>query len=402
MRENSRYVVRLDDGASGEQHRGPRRYVIDERGPGSEGISHIGETRDSCIGLKSSAQSMVTPDALIAAVEQFPRAVLAHTPTPVEALSNLGADLGISLSVKRDDCTGIAFGGNKVRQLEFYFGAALAEGADTVLITGAVQSNFARSTAAIARRLDMECHIQLEDRVPEVSDLYRENGNVLLDRLLGATLHRFSDGENEAGADASLRSIAAELEAAGRHPFIIPLGEDHLPLGALGYIVAAIELAAQMETIEPFDEIVIASGSSLTHVGLLFGLRALGIDVPVHGICVRRDARAQMARVSGRLRDLEGLIGLRVGIEPADIRLFDGALAPGYGRLSPATTDAILRTARREGLFLDPTYTGKTMAGLIRLAETGGLAGDRVLFWHTGGQPALFGYADQLNAVASR
>jgi D-cysteine desulfhydrase/L-cysteate sulfo-lyase len=339
---------------------------------------------------------MITPDTLISAVERHPRVVVAHTPTPIEALANLGADLGVSLYVKRDDCTGIGFGGNKVRQLEFYLGAALNEGADAVLITGAVQSNFTRTAAAMARKLDMECHIQLEERVADVSDLYRENGNVLLDRLVGATIHSFPDGENEAAADASLRAIADQLQAAGRNPYIIPLGVDHPPLGALGYIIAAVELAEQLETIERFDKIVVASGSSLTHVGLLFGLRALGIDTEVYGICVRRDADSQRERVVARIRDLGELMDLSVDIGPADIQLFDGTLAPGYGRLNTSTTDAILRTARREGLFLDPTYTGKAMAGLIHLAQTGGLAGNRVLFWHTGGQPALFGYADQL------
>ncbi len=342
---------------------------------------------------------MISPDSLIAAVDRHPRVVVAHTPTPIEALVNLGADLGVSLHVKRDDCTGIGFGGNKVRQLEFYLGAALHEGADTVLITGAVQSNFARIAAAMARKLDMECHIQLEERVANVSDLYHENGNVLLDRLLGATIHSFPEGENEAAADASLRAIADQLQAVGRKPYIIPLGVDHPPLGALGYIVAAVELAEQMGTFERFDKIVVASGSSLTHVGLLFGLRALGIDIEVHGICVRRDAESQRERVAARLSDLEELMHLSVGIGQADIQLFDGVLAPGYGRLNTNTTDAIVRTARREGLFLDPTYTGKAMAGLIHLAQTGRLAGDRVLFWHTGGQPALFGYADQLERV---
>jgi D-cysteine desulfhydrase/L-cysteate sulfo-lyase len=345
---------------------------------------------------------LITPEELIAAVVRYPREAVAHVPTPIETLSNLGTDLGISLSVKRDDMTGAAFGGNKVRQLEFYFGAALEDGADTVLITGAVQSNFTRTTAAIARRLDMDCHIQLESRVPGVSNLYRDNGNVLLDRLLGATIHPFPEGEDEAAADASLRAIAEELTAEGRHPYIIPLGVEHPPLGALGYVLAAAELVDQLDEADPIDEIVIASGSSLTHIGLLFGLRALGMDTTVRGICVRRRAQAQAERVVGRLRDLEELLNMRVAIEPGDVNLFDGMLSPGYGRLNAATTDAIVRTARREGLFLDPTYTGKAMAGLIRLAETGRLAGDRVLFWHTGGQPALFGYADQLTRSMDR
>ncbi|MFV1999089.1 MAG: D-cysteine desulfhydrase family protein [Acidimicrobiia bacterium] len=339
---------------------------------------------------------MISPDELIAAVERFPRVRLAHTPTPIEPLTHLGADLDMSLFAKRDDYTGIGFGGNKVRQLEFYFGSALEQGADTVLITGAVQSNFARTTAAIARRLAMECHIQLEDRVPNVSDLYRDNGNVLLDRLLGAQIHEFPEGENEAGADASLQHIAEGLRTAGRNPFIIPLGTDHPPLGALGYVVGAVELAQQMRTVGRFDEIVLASGSSLTHIGLLFGLRALGIDTTVRGICVRRNAAAQESRIVDRLEALGTLMDIDVHIEAADVCVYDGTLAPGYGQLNLATTDAIVRTARREGLFLDPTYTGKAMAGLIELSRSTQLTGDRILFWHTGGQPALFGYADQL------
>ncbi|NIA68044.1 D-cysteine desulfhydrase family protein [Pelagibius litoralis] len=340
-------------------------------------------------------------DRLKESLARFPRAAVAHLPTPLEPLANLGGDLDLSLFVKRDDCTGIGFGGNKVRQLEFYLGAALAEEADTVLITGAVQSNYVRTAAAMAGRFGMDCHIQLEERVTDVDDLYRNNGNVLLDRLLGATLHSFPEGENEAGADAAVGAIAERLRGEGRSPYIIPLGAGHPPLGALGYASAAIELSMQVETIEPFDEIVIASGSAATHVGLLVGLRALGLDIPVSGICVRRAADIQAARVKQRADDLCKLMGLSLSLADSDFRLFDGSLAPGYGRLNDATVGAIRLTAQREGLFLDPVYTGKVMAALIQLNETGGLAGRRILFWHTGGQPALFGYAGQLTEGSS-
>ncbi len=342
---------------------------------------------------------MAATDIVDRVLRPFPRASAAHTPTPLEPLPRLGAELGLELYVKRDDCTGLAFGGNKVRQLEFYLGAALAERADTILITSAVQSNFVRAAAAMARRFGMACHIQLEERVPDVGEVYRQNGNVLLDRLLGATLHGYPEGEDEAGADAAVMALAGELRSRGHRPYVIPLAAGHPPLGALGYVLAARELAGQLAAIEPLDEIVVASGSALTHTGLLYGLRALGLDIPVRGICVRRDAAAQAARVAKRVDDLGELTGRRVTVGEADIRMFDGTLAPGYGRLNDATTDAIARTARREGLFLDPVYTGKAMAGLIELARTGGLAGGRVLFWHTGGQPALFGYADQLTRI---
>ncbi len=343
---------------------------------------------------------MAASKDLLAALARFPRVTVAHVPTPLEPMINLGSDLGLALSVKRDDCTGFGFGGNKIRQLEFYLGRARAQEADTILITGAVQSNFVRCAAAMAGRFGIDCHIQLEERVADVGAQYRSNGNVPLDRILGATLHGYPDGEDEAGADANVRAIADRLRGEGRRPYVIPLGADSPPLGALGYVLAALEFAEQVEAEGGPDgipdEIVVASGSALTHAGLLFGLRALGLSVPVRGICVRRGAAAQAPRVAQRLRDLNALTGLSVTFGADDVRVFDGALAPGYGKLNPATQHAIERAAQREGLFLDPVYTGKTMAGLIQLAERGELAGERVLFWHTGGLPALFAYADQL------
>lgn len=213
-------------------------------------------------------------DALVQALARWPTVAAAHVPTPLEPLDNLGDVLGVSLHVKRDDCTGIAFGGNKVRQLEFYLGAAFEQGADTLLITGAVQSNYVRATAAMARRFGLDCHIQLEERVPDIDALHRASGNVLLDRLLGATIHHYPEGEDEDGADANLGRIAKGLEAEGRRPYIIPLGPSSAPLGALGYVRAAIELAGQIEqSALAVDEIIVPSGSALTHAGLLYGLR---------------------------------------------------------------------------------------------------------------------------------
>ena len=166
----------------------------------------------------------------LAAIDRFPRIRLGHTPTPLDDAPNLGAALGIELWIKRDDCTGLALGGNKVRQLEFHFGAARACGADTVLVTGAVQSNLVRLAAAGARRLGMDIHIQLEERVDDADDLYRASGNMLLDRLLGATLHSFPVGEDEAAADAHWRGAPrrSPKKAAGRTSFIPPMGTSRL------------------------------------------------------------------------------------------------------------------------------------------------------------------------------
>lgn len=330
-------------------------------------------------------------------VEEFPRCRFAHLPTRLESMERLSKTLeGVSLFIKRDDCTGLGFGGNKIRQLEYYFGQALKEKADTVLITGAVQSNFVCATAAAARRCGMECHIQLEERVPNVDNLYRTSGNVLLDQILGATIHHFSVGEDEAGADGQLMEIGEELRSRGFNPYTIPLGPTHDPLGALGYIVAAAELLTQLEEqgIE-MDHLVVASGSGSTHAGLLFGLRAMRSRIRVTGVCPRRDAKSQAQRIGGHIEKLTNMLNVNPGIKQDDICLTDVSLAPGYGQLNDATVEALRLTAQCEGLFLDPVYTAKAMAGLLHLTRNREISGN-VLFWHTGGQPALFGYGDSL------
>ena len=239
----------------------------------------------------------------LAGIARFPRVRLGHAPTPIDPAPNLGAALGIDLWIKREDCTGLALGGNKVRQLEFHFGEAEARGADTVLVTGAVQSNLVRIAAAGARKLGMAVHIQLEDRVDGMGALYRASGNLLLDRVLGATLHPFPEGEDEAAADAAMERRARALADEGRRPYVIHSAPGHAPLGGLGYVVAAKEVVEQAPGIG-FDAVVCASGSALTHAGTLVGLRALGERAPVLGICVRCDADRQadrVARVAGAL-----------------------------------------------------------------------------------------------------
>jgi len=333
--------------------------------------------------------------------DDFPRTILAHAPTPIEKMENLTAHLGgPALWVKRDDCTGLAFGGNKARQIEFYFGEAQAQGADTVLITGAVQSNFVRTVAAAAAKLGMDCHVQLEERVKGVDDTYRTSGNVLLDRVLGAHIHSYPDGEDEVGADRALGAIADDLKAQGRKPYIIPLSPGHPPLGAFGYVVAARELLAQMATEGlDFAEVVLASGSTSTHAGMLHGLRALGSDLPVLGVCVRRSAELQAPRVKARCDDIAELLGTETCVTEADVRVTDVALAPGYGQLNTMTLEALELAAQKEGLVLDPVYTGKVFAGMVHWVRDGAYGdGDNVLFLHTGGQPALFAYEPKLAA----
>ena len=354
------------------------------------------------VNTMSTNEKNTDATVVIEGLRKYPRHKLAHTPTPLESMDRLSKHVGASLFVKRDDCTGLGFGGNKVRQLEYYFGQALAEKADTVLITGAVQSNFVRATAAAARRLGMECHIQLEERVPDIDALHRSSGNVLLDQLLGATLHSYPEGEDEAGADANLKRIAGELRQAGATPYIIPLGADHDPLGALGYIDAAAELLTQLEEQSlSIDHLVVTSGSGATHAGLLFGLKAMRSTIQITGVCPRRDAVSQTARIHGHIKKLSRMLDFETSLTETDVRMTDITLAPGYGLLNDATLEAMKLTARMEGLFLDPVYTAKAMAALFHLIEKGEISG-KVVFIHTGGQPALWGYGNALQSICTQ
>ena len=336
------------------------------------------------------------------AISDYPRVQLAQTPTPLEAMPNLTRLLdGPALVVKRDDCTGLAMGGNKARQLEFYFGEAQAQGADTVIITGAVQSNFVRQTAAAAAKLGMACEIQLERRVPATAPEYEVSGNVLLDRLLGAKIHYYPEGGDEAGADRALEDIARRVRGEGGKPYVIHLSPGHPPLGSLGYVVGAGEILDQAsEQGIAIDAIVLPSGSGATHAGVLVGLRRRKSDIKVIGVCVRRGKDVQFDRVFNQAQAAAKMVGLPAVITKDDIHVTDDYLGPGYGQSSPEMLEAITLAACEEGLLLDPVYTGKSMAGLIGLVRSGAFtAGQTVLYLHTGGTPALFGYASMFDGL---
>ncbi|MBX2825564.1 MAG: D-cysteine desulfhydrase family protein [Gammaproteobacteria bacterium] len=346
---------------------------------------------------------MQQPDNLLTrSLDRHETVNLGLTVTPLEHLNRLGTTLGITLLAKRDDQTSLALGGNKVRQLEYYLGQAKAHRADTILITGAVQSNFVRLCAAAARTQGWHPVVQLEDRVLNKDSIYHQSGNVLLNHLLGADIHYFATGEDEKAADANLDSIAEDISGKGGKPYVIHLGMEHPPLGALGYAGCAAEIHAQCQQQRRWpDHVVIPSGSGLTHAGFLVGARSLGWDVPVHGICVRRAAGPQHKRILTRSRELNGLLGDLTAITEADVRVYDHVLSPGYGQLNASTLSAIKHSARTEAMLLDPVYSGRTMAGLINLVDTGTIKPHQtVLFIHTGGIPALFAYQDELTAAA--
>ena len=341
-------------------------------------------------------------DPRLGRFSEFERVAVYDNATSLECLHNLSAlSRDSRLFIKRDDCNNLGFGGNKVRQVEYYFGDALASGADTVLITGAVQSNFVRITAALAARTNLQCHIQLESRVANESVHYGSSGNVLLNRLFGAKLHYFDKGEDEFGADNRIREIADELKAAGRKPYVIPLVPGHPPLGALGYIRAAVEMLNQFEQQDlKIDEIFVASGSGNTHAGILFGLRALNSSIRVVGVCVRRDKHLQHERIKNRCQEITDMLEVESNVTDTDIVITDQHFAPGYGKASREVWDSIILTAQKEGIVLDPTYTGKAMAAFLARANSAD-APSNMLFLHTGGTPAIFGYQDQFEHALS-
>jgi len=327
-------------------------------------------------------------------LEAFPKVELLKNTTPLERLPRISHELGIDLWIKRDDLTALSFGGNKTRQLEFYIGDAVAKHADVILITGAVQSNYVRAAATAAAMHNMKTVVQHEERVPDMDPLYYSSGNVLLSQLLDVEFLKYPEGEDENGADDALQDRATQLRAEGKTPYVIHLGLSHPPFGALGYINAALELTNQQAD---FDVVVVPSGSGATHAGLLTGLKLLGHSCSVRGICVRREATRQYKRIDELCRRLSQLLEVKSVVTSDDIEVDESALSPGYGQIGPTTIAAMDMMARTEGIFLDPVYTAKTFAGLLQQLESGSIRPQqRVVMLHTGGQPAIFGYQQQL------
>lgn len=326
--------------------------------------------------------------------EPFPRINLCHQPTPIEPMPRLSAHLnGPKLFIKRDDCTGLATGGNKTRKLEFLMGEAMREGAGMVVTQGAVQSNHVRQTAAAACRLGLDCHVLLERRVPDRDASYEETGNVFLDKLFGVT-YEFRPAGLDMNAEAE--AVTDRLRAEGRQPYFIPGGGSNA-IGALGYANCAQEIADQCaETGQQFQWLVMGTGSSGTQAGLVAGFHTLGYDLPVMGISVRQPHERQVNAVHATTqKTLEKLGG--APIERDKILVDDGYVGEGYGLPAPSTLEAIHLTARQEGILLDPVYSAKGMAGLIGLIRQGFFSSDdNILFLHTGGSTSLFAYEDQI------
>jgi L-cysteate sulfo-lyase len=321
-------------------------------------------------------------------LSRFPRIHLAHLPTPLEHLPRLTKALGgPEIYIKRDDCTGLAFGGNKARKLEFLLGEALAQKADTLITAGAVQSNHARQTAAAAAKCGLRCILVLS---PSRAKGY--TGNILLNDLMGAQARLVPDGADLA---AEMERVAREVADAGGKPYIVPVGGS-TPTGALGYVNFMMELVAQAnEQGVGVDYLVMPSGSAGTQAGMVVGAELLRSGILVVGITVSR-AKAQVEeRVMALAEKTLAHMGIKAAIARDRVVAYDQYYGEAYGVPTPGMIEAVKMLAATEGIILDPVYTGKAMAGLIDLVRRGRFKkGETVVFAHTGGTPALFAYSD--------
>lgn len=328
-------------------------------------------------------------------LSNFPRVSLAHLPTPLEHLPRFSKYLGgPDIYVKRDDCTGLASGGNKTRKLEYSMAAALEAGADTIITVGAVQSNHVRQTAAAACKLGLKCEVLLEHRIAEPSAYYTGSGNVLLDKIFGANLREYPGGTD---FDQAMAEVADEVSANGGKPYIIPGGASN-KIGALGYVNCAIELLGQIEE-QGLDisHIVTATGSAGTQGGLIVGLTAMQSTIPLLGIGVSIPQRDQEEKVFKLACETAEYIGKPGCVAREDVVANCNYVGDGYGVPTESMNEAVLMLARTEGLLFDPVYSGKGLAGMIDLIRNGTLGDGNIVFLHTGGSAALFAYADQLH-----
>jgi len=313
----------------------------------------------------------------------IPRLNFAQLPTAIEPMPRLSAALkGPNLLVKRDDQTGLAFGGNKTRKLEFLLADAQANGAHTLITAGAMQSNHCRQTAAAAARHGFDCILVLYS-VTGPTAAEKPSANLFLDYLLGAEIVQTTRPQR----DQTLNEVFETAEKAGRRPYLIPYGGSN-PLGALGYVFAMQEFLSHQV---PADWIVFPSSSGGTHAGLALGAKLFGYKGKVLGISVDEPEKALKERVAQLAEKTADLLGEKISIHPDDILANADYLGAGYGMMGPGEQEAIRLFARYEALLLDPVYTGRAAQGLIDLIQKGTFTTDEtVLFWHTGGTPALF------------
>lgn len=322
----------------------------------------------------------------------LPRQPLGFLPTPVIRLQNLEKLLkGPRILMKRDDQTGLGLGGNKTRKLEYLVGAAMQMHADCLITAGAAQSNHCRQTAAAAAHSGLECHLALGGSPPHIF-----TGNLLLDNLFGAHFHW--SGEQRKGEN--IPAIEQLLREQGKNPYIIPYGGSN-KIGAAGFAAALFELERQLQVLgESVNHIIFASSSGGTHSGMMVAKKILQASYQLVGINIDKDEvyGMELSEYILQLAEQTSMhLGTPLSFGKKDVTLNEDYLGDGYGIIGEREREAIALTARHEGILLDPVYTGRAMGGMIDMIRAGNFGTDEtVLFWHTGGSPALFAYGDLL------
>lgn len=337
--------------------------------------------------------NVLTIEALRSRISRLPRVALGHFPTPLEFCPRLTEAVGgPRIFIKRDDCTGLAFGGNKTRQLEFTVGQGIHQGADVLIGGAGSQSNHCRQLSAAAARLGVECVVAVvKDHKSDGSQ-----GNLLLDDLLGATV-KMVDVPSQEQLDEAKEQLAEELKAEGKQPFIV-MKSANRPFGAMGYALAVAEMVEQMARLGEQIDVIVGSSGSCTQPGMIFGNKVLDAGARIYGIAPIEwsyDVKDAFLEVLSRMGEI---LDLNESFDRDDVwNSPDYIGEEGYGFCSKAGNDALRLMATKEGILLDPIYTGKALAGLIDLVKTGEIGADEtVVFLHTGGTPALFAYTQEL------
>ncbi|RBP02507.1 D-cysteine desulfhydrase [Rossellomorea aquimaris] len=324
-------------------------------------------------------------------LSSIPRRKYNYGPTPIERLNNLSEYLdGPDVYIKRDDLLGLTGGGNKTRKLEFLVADALKNNADTLITCGAVQSNHCRLTLSAAKKEQLDCRLVLEERVSDSYNL-NANGNNFLFNLLDAGDITVVPGGSDMMKE--MEKVADQVRSEGKSPYIIPGGGSN-EIGATGYVACAQEIMTQLfEHSLDIDYIVTTSGSAGTHAGLLVGMEGNNNHIPIVGISVNKEKKVQEENVYNLVKKTSDYLNVQNRIDRKSVNVFDDYVGPGYSLPTDRMKEAIKLLAQKEGILLDPVYTGKTMAGFIDLTRQGYFKkGDKILFIHTGGSPALYDY----------
>lgn len=337
---------------------------------------------------------LISEEELQKKVDSFPRVKLVNLPTPLEKMPRLTKLLnGPQLWVKREDSTGLAFGGNKERKTEFAFGDALSKKADTVITTGPVQSNHSRATAAAASRLGLKIILVLTGEEPQIYD-----GNLLLDSLLGAEIRFLHGPPRKLDRASYMEEIAEDLRQKDHVPYVIPAGASYPP-GAIAYANAMLELLEQARNCDfRIDHIVHGAGSGGTQAGMVLATKAIESEVNILGICAEPHSQDQLTKKTMEIVKVTAqILDVEVALKPDDVVLNENYAGEAYEVPTSEAVKAIRLLAHTEGILLDPIYTGRAMAGLLNLIRRGHFEKDsNIVFIHTGGTPALFPYRRHL------